>query len=178
MKFTVFALLMLFAGAIPAQSGPGGSQAPQAETPSANSKQPSITRDGTTSGTVKGNMEVLTDTQGVDLGPYLSKVLQSVRENWYQLIPTEAHLPELKKGAVSIEFVILRNGQVDGMKIVGPSGDAELDKAAWGGIEYSVPFAALPDKFHGPYLALRIHFYYNPSKNPSDASQPEPKPPQ
>jgi hypothetical protein len=50
------------------------------------------------------------------------------------------------------------------MKIVGPSGDIPLDRAAWGGITASDPFAPLPNAFHGPYLALRFHFYYNPGK--------------
>ena len=45
-----------------------------------------------------------------------------------------------------------------------PSGDVALDRAAWGGITASAPFAPLPSEFHGPYLALRFHFYYNPAK--------------
>ena len=113
---------------------------------------------------VQGNLEVLSDTQGVDFGPYLSRVLQAVRMNWYAIIPEEARPPLLKKGKVSIEFVILKDGKTAGMKIVGPSGDVSLDRAAWGGITASVPFAPLPGEFHGPYLALRFHFYYNPGK--------------
>ncbi|HZP23028.1 MAG TPA: TonB family protein [Terriglobales bacterium] len=113
---------------------------------------------------VQGNLEVLTDTEGVDFGPYLSRVLQAVRMNWYNLIPEEARPPLLKKGKVSIEFVILKDGKVGGMKIVGPSGDVSLDRAAWGGITASLPFAPLPTEFHGPYLGLRFHFYYNPGK--------------
>ncbi|HKD85984.1 MAG TPA: TonB family protein [Terriglobales bacterium] len=119
---------------------------------------------GGTAARVQGNLEVLSDTQGVDFGPYLSRVLQAVRMNWYNLIPEEARPPLLKKGKVSIEFVILKDGKVAGMRIVGPSGDVPLDRAAWGGITASVPFAPLPSEFHGPYLALRFHFYYNPGK--------------
>ena len=111
-----------------------------------------------------GPAEVLSDTQGVDFGPYLSRVLDAVRRNWYNLIPEEARPPLLKKGKVSIEFAILPSGKVAGMKIVGPSGDIPLDRAAWGGITASVPFAPLPNEFHGPYLALRFHFFYNPGK--------------
>ncbi len=102
---------------------------------------------------MQGNLEVLSDTQGVDFGPYLSRVLEAVRMNWYNLIPEEARPPLLKKGKVSIEFVILPDGKVAGMKIIGPSGDVSLDRAAWGGITASVPFAPLPSEFHGPYLA-------------------------
>ena len=49
------------------------------------------------------------------------------------------------------------------MKITKPSGNIALDRAAWGGIVASVPFAPLPEEFRGPYLALRFHFDYNPS---------------
>jgi TonB family protein len=111
-----------------------------------------------------GNLEVLSDTQGVDFGPYLSRVLQAVRMNWYNLIPEAARPPLLERGKVSIEFAILPDGKVAGMRIISPSGDVSLDRAAWGGITASNPFAPLPSEFHGPYLALRFHFYYNPAK--------------
>ncbi len=113
---------------------------------------------------VQGNLEVLSDTQGVDFGPYLSRVLQAVRMNWYAIIPEAARPPLLKRGKVSIQFVILPNGKVAGMQLIGPSGDVSLDRAAWGGITASDPFAPLPTQFHGPYLALRFHFFYNPQK--------------
>jgi TonB family protein len=111
-----------------------------------------------------GQLEVLSDTQGVDFGPYLARVLQAVRMNWYNLIPEAARPPLLKRGKVSIEFAILPDGRVAGMNTISPSGDVSLDRAAWGGITASNPFAPLPKEFHGPYLALRFHFYYNPAK--------------
>ncbi len=111
-----------------------------------------------------GALEVLSDTQGVDFGPYLSRVLQAVKMNWYNLIPEAARPPLLMRGKVSIEFAILPDGKVAGMRIISPSGDVSLDRAAWGGITASNPFAPLPGEFHGPYLALRFHFYYNPQK--------------
>ncbi len=111
-----------------------------------------------------GPLEVLSDTQGVDFGPYLERVLQAVRMNWYNLIPEEARPPLMKKGKVAIEFAILPDGKIAGMQLFGPSGDVPLDRAAWGGITASAPFAPLPSQFHGPYLALRFRFYYNPGK--------------
>jgi TonB family protein len=119
---------------------------------------------GGTNARVKGNLEVLSDTEGVDFGPYLSRVLDAVRRNWYNIIPEEARAPLMKRGKVSIEFVIKKDGSIAGMNLRSPSGDVALDRAAWGGITASVPFAPLPGEFHGPYLALRFHFYYNPAK--------------
>jgi TonB family protein len=115
-----------------------------------------------------GNLEVLSDTQGVDFGPYLSRVLDAVRRNWYILIPEEARAPLMKRGKLAIEFVIMPDGKTLGMRLVSPSGDVALDRAAWGGITASNPFGPLPKEFHGPYLALRFRFYYNPQKGDMD----------
>ncbi|HXJ86291.1 MAG TPA: TonB family protein [Candidatus Binatia bacterium] len=108
-----------------------------------------------------GAFDILSDTQGVDFGPYLQRILQEVRENWYHLIPESA---EMKKGKLAIEFAITKDGQVAGMRLVLSSGDAALDRPAWGSITGSNPFPPLPNEFTGPYLALRFRFYYNPDK--------------
>ena len=108
-----------------------------------------------------GALEILSDTQGVDFGPYLQRILQDVKENWYHLIPPSA---EMKKGKLAIEFAITKDGQVAGMKLIATSGDTALDRAAWGGITASDPFPPLPTEFGGQYLALRFRFYYNPDK--------------
>jgi len=120
---------------------------------------------GKQGGEAIGPMDVLSDTMGVDFGPYLARVLHDVRENWYRIIPESARAPLMKKGKVSIEFAILKNGQVAGLQIVGTSGDVALDRAAYGGITASKPFPPLPTEFGGQYLALRFHFYYNPEKS-------------
>jgi TonB family protein len=112
-----------------------------------------------------GPLDVLSDTMGVDFGPYLARVLHDVRENWYRIIPESARAPLMKKGKVSIEFAILKDGQVGGLQIVGSSGDVALDRAAYGGITASKPFPPLPAEFGGQYLALRFHFYYNPERS-------------
>jgi TonB family protein len=112
-----------------------------------------------------GPMEILSDTMGVDFGPYLARVVHDVRENWYRLIPESAQAPIMKKGKVAIEFAITKDGTVAGMTLTGPSGDVALDRAAWGGITASNPFPPLPQEFRGQYLALRFRFYYNPDKN-------------
>jgi TonB family protein len=108
-----------------------------------------------------GNLEVLSDTMGVDFGPYLQRVLHDVRQNWYTAIPESA---QMKKGKLTIEFAITKDGQVAGMKLVSSSGDTPLDRAAWAGIVGSNPFPPLPTDFGGQYLALRFRFFYNPSK--------------
>jgi TonB family protein len=112
-----------------------------------------------------GQLDVLSDTMGVDFGPYLARVLHDVRENWYNIIPEVARAPIMMKGKVSLEFAILKDGRVAGLRYVSSSGDVSLDRAAYGGITASNPFPPLPAEFHGQYLALRFHFFYNPDKN-------------
>jgi TonB family protein len=108
-----------------------------------------------------GALDILSDTQGVDFGPYLQRVLQNVRENWYTLIPESV---EMKKGKLALEFVIMKDGRVQGLQITATSGDPALDRPAYGSITASDPFPPLPSNFNGPYLALRFRFYYNPDK--------------
>ena len=108
-----------------------------------------------------GALDILSDTQGVDFGPYLQRIVQVVRQNWYILIPESA---EMKKGKLAIEFAITKDGQVADMRLVTSSGDVALDRPAWGSITNSNPFPPLPNEFRGPYLALRFRYYYNPDK--------------
>ncbi len=112
-------------------------------------------------GAQMGPFEILSDTMGVDFGPYLQRVLHDVRQNWYNAIPESA---QFKHGNLIIEFAITKDGKVAGMKLVAPSGDSPLDRAAWAGIVGSDPFPPLPSEFGGQYLALRFRFYYNPTK--------------
>ncbi len=104
------------------------------------------------------DIEVLSDTTGVDFGPYLHQIIPEIRKNWIRVMPSSA-IAGVKKGKVSIEFVILRDGKLRGMHIANGSGDVSLDRAAWMGITASDPFPALPGS---EYLKLRVTFHYNP----------------
>lgn len=121
-----------------------------------------------TNANVQGGLEVLSDTQGVDFGPYLERIVFIVKRNWYNVIPQSAMPPILRKGVVSIDFAIQKDGKLAGMKLVGQSGDVSLDRAAWSGITASNPFPPLPSQFTGGYLALRFHFLYNPDRHDRD----------
>ncbi len=110
---------------------------------------------------VASGVEVLSDTMGVDFGPYLRQVVQMTQSSWDLLIPEAARPPLLKQGTVAIQFMIMPDGSIKQMQLVRPSGDVSLDRAAWGGITGAGPFPPLPKQFHGPYLALRFYFLYN-----------------
>jgi len=109
----------------------------------------------------------LSDTQGVDFGPYIAAWQKITQATWEKLIPQYAKPPILRRGVVTIRFKILPNGQImDGSMILeGHSGSAGLDRAAWGALTGS-EFPPLPSGFQGPYLALRTEFLYNQRPQP------------
>src|SRR5580704_10222201 len=106
-------------------------------------------------------VEILSDTRGVDFGPYVKQVVQSTRGAWLKVIPESARPPQEKKGRVGIRFKIDPMGRVSGMVLEYPSGDIGLDRAAWGGVTGASPYPPLPAEFTGPYLELRMGFFYN-----------------
>jgi TonB family protein len=105
--------------------------------------------------------EILTDTMGVDFGPYLTRIVQVVKANWYNLMPPSVYPPLLKQGKLSLEFVILKDGEVNGMTLHTSSGDVALDRAALASITASNPFPPLPKEFPGQVLGLRFYYFYN-----------------
>jgi hypothetical protein len=110
----------------------------------------------------QGAVDILSDTLGVDFGPYLQRVIYDTKRAWYPIIPEAAQPPLLKKGLVQIRFRILPDGSVapGSMHLDGASGDVSLDKAAWAAINYA-GYPPLPKNFKGPYLELRFGFFYN-----------------
>ena len=112
-------------------------------------------------GSVGAGIEMLTPTEGVDFNDYLARVYQSVKRNWFAVMPASVELGD--KGVVSLQFRIMKNGGVpDGepVKVFG-SGKEPLDRAAISSIRTSNPFEPLPPAFGGPYIELRFTYYYN-----------------
>jgi outer membrane biosynthesis protein TonB len=105
--------------------------------------------------------EIISDTQGVDFNDYLARVYQSVKRNWFAVMPASVELGD--KGVVSLQFKIMKNGGVpDGEPVtVFGSGKEPLDRAAISSIRASNPFEPLPPAFSGPYIELRFTYYYN-----------------
>jgi TonB family protein len=109
-------------------------------------------------------MDILSDTLGVDFGPYMKRLHYTVQNHWDPLIPESALPPVMKKGVVVIQFRIEKDGKVTNMELVASSGDVALDRAAWGAITDAIPVPKLPVNFAGDYLLLRARFYYNPDR--------------
>jgi TonB family protein len=106
-------------------------------------------------------VEILTDTQGVDFGPYVGKALAMIKKNWLPLIPEEARPPANMQGETLIRFTISPDGKISAMHLDVSSQHANIDRAAWGAITGVGQFPALPPEFKGPRLELRINFLTN-----------------
>jgi TonB family protein len=97
----------------------------------------------------------------VDFSGYLNRLLASVKQNWYSVMPESVYLGD--KGRVTMQFRVMRDGSVPGDEpaMTASSGKDPLDRAAGSAIRASSPFEPLPSAFSGPYIELRIIFLYN-----------------
>ena len=110
-------------------------------------------------GKTASSLELLSDPMGVDFKPYLIRILAMVRRNWFAVIPESVRLG--RRGKVTLQFAIDRNGGVPKLVIATPSGAESLDRAAVAGISASVPFPPLPKEFPGQQIRLQFAFQYN-----------------
>jgi outer membrane biosynthesis protein TonB len=106
-------------------------------------------------------VSMLTPTEGVDFSSYLQRLVESVRRNWYAVMPESARMGE--KGIVTITFHVYRDGSVrlPDPSLERTSGREPLDAAALSSIRTSSPFEPLPSQFKADYIELRFGFFYN-----------------
>ncbi len=103
--------------------------------------------------------QLLSDPQGVNFRPYLIQVLLAVKKNWLAVIPESAHMG--RRGYVTLQFIIARNGSVPKLVISSQSGTEAFDRAAVAGVSASNPFPPLPSEFPGGEIRVQLGFTYN-----------------
>jgi len=108
-------------------------------------------------------VEVLSDTSGADIDPYIRHLLAEIKEHWLPLIPEEAFPPLNKQGETLIRFTILPDGRlmINGMFLDDSTHDDALNRAAWGSITGVGQFEPLPKGMKDPNLTLRIRYMVN-----------------
>ena len=162
--FLIFAAFSTTVHTLP-QTGPEKEKANQQEKKPDEKQADTNAQDG---------IQILSDTMGFDFGPYMKRLKLTVEHHWEAVIPDVALPPIKKSGMVKIELKVMKDGSVMDMKLVKSSGDAELDKAAWGGITNASPLPALPSGFKGDHLKLRCNFNYNPAVTPAREAKQDP----
>ena len=112
-----------------------------------------------TPGKQGSNLQLLSDPMGADFKPYLLQIPQTVRRNWFAVMPESAKLG--RRGRVAIQFAIAKNGEVTKVVFASNSGIDSLDRAAVASISMSNPFPPLPTEYRGSVARLQFTFAYN-----------------
>ena len=118
-----------------------------------------------------GPIEVLSDTNGFNIRPYVKQVVARVKATWFPLVPSAAYRPFVEVGHVSVDFRLKKDGQIADIKYHDTSGNSGFDRAAYGAIRSSNPLPPLPEGFQCQFIWLRFHFYYN--ERPGDVQGQE-----
>jgi TonB family protein len=113
-------------------------------------KQPSI------------DIEIMSDTNGVDMKPYILRVLQSVRRNWLSVYPESARLG--LRGQVVVQFAIAPDGVISKTVFISQAPSDALNRAVISAFSMSNPLPALPPEFKGSRIVLQFTFSYNMPK--------------
>jgi hypothetical protein len=107
-------------------------------------------------------VDILSDTQGVDFGPYMKQALGMIKNSWTSSRPAGVKLPNEPQTETVIRFTIGQDGAISAMQLDQASRLIEVDRAAWVSITGVERFPSLPADFHGPNLILRISFKVKP----------------
>jgi TonB family protein len=104
---------------------------------------------------------ILSDTQGVDFGPYMGQALTMIKKSWVSSLSKEVAQANNSQTETVIRFTISQDGTVSEMTLVEASHHIEIDRAAWGSIVDVGKLPSLPADFNGSRLILSIHFKVN-----------------
>jgi TonB family protein len=107
-------------------------------------------------------LEVLSDTRGVDFGPYFRQMMQIDSTAWRGVLAQNAGLTGDAEGTTVIRMTVGSDGAVTAMRLDARSGNAGLDRAAWSSLAGVGRFPAMPKEFRGTGLELRVRFSVSP----------------
>ena len=97
------------------------------------------------------------DTVGYDWGAYAAEMIRKIKRNWD--VPALARYGV--KGRLTIRFYILKDGRVEGERILSGSGTPPFDNAAFQAISRSSAFRPLPDDLGHDREGVTVTFFYN-----------------
>jgi TonB family protein len=102
-------------------------------------------------------VEILSDTQGADISPYIRTIVSDIRSHWLPLVAKASVQTPSGADDTIISFSIAPNGQVSAMKMEHSTQNAALDKAAWNATQ-SAHYSPLPSGMEDSPLKVRILF--------------------
>jgi TonB family protein len=106
------------------------------------------------------SVEILSDTTGVDLSPYMRILISDLKKHWLPLANAAANHPLIKPQETVIDMTISPDGHILAMRVEDSTHDSALDKTAWSAAKETNYFA-LPAGMNDQNLKLRAHFVVN-----------------
>lgn len=100
--------------------------------------------------------EILSDTNGADLSPYMKTLVSGLKTRWLPLA-NAANQPPLKQQQTAIDITIAPDGHIQAMKLEDSTHTIALDKAAWSAAKETT-YLPPPTGIKDQTLKLRIHF--------------------
>ncbi|MBI4843995.1 MAG: energy transducer TonB [Nitrospirae bacterium] len=108
-------------------------------------------------GPFSGKEIIKFDTSDLRYRGYMMRLKNHIESVWQY--PKEAARLGIS-GGLDIKFVINRDGTLGDVKIMNPSGFADLDNAALKALDDTFPFDRLPDDWEGDEYVVDGHFIY------------------
>jgi TonB family protein len=109
---------------------------------------------------LKVGLELLTDTNGVNIDSYVKNLISDLKKHWLPLVKEAANQRPTKPEETTIGFTIGSDGSILAMQLEDSTHNTPFDKAAWSatkGTTYLPPPAGMKD----PNLKVRVHFVVN-----------------
>ncbi|HEU4409403.1 MAG TPA: energy transducer TonB [Polyangiaceae bacterium] len=141
------------AGGEPAPAGRGGEQGPEA-TGAGGPEGP-----GSRATPLGQGQGPLVDLDGSDprLSDYHRRLLAKIHPLWANAFPRWAALEGLQ-GLAIIQFTVLADGSITGVRVLRPSGVPEFDENVRRAVLRAAPFAPLPANFNARSVNFKITF--------------------
>jgi len=106
---------------------------------------------------LKVGVELLSDTKGADLGPYMRILIADLKKHWMPPATESANQPAPKQEETLIRFTIAPDGHISAMRLESPGQETALDKAAWKAATAITPLP-LPAGVKDSSLTVLVHF--------------------
>ncbi len=101
--------------------------------------------------------DILSDTKGADVSPYIRTTLSAIKSHWLPLVAHADQPPLRAPDETAISLTIAPDGHLIQMKMEHSTGNAAFDRAAWASIT-SARYSPLPSGMQDSPLKMRIHF--------------------
>ena len=112
----------------------------------------------------KFDIDLLSDTGGSNMNPYMKNLASTLRKNWLPLATEAANQPlpqnTSKQQETLITFTIASDGHISAMQSESPTPRSALDAAAWNATK-ATTYLPPPPGVKDRSLKLRVHFMVN-----------------